>query len=332
MIFRGLAMKKFILLIFIAGFGLYLFCQEKPKTDIDQWLIQTEEEQQNAMRDSVVTNDLIKQNYNRKSAQLAMVMSMLVPGAGQFYANKTVLTTYIFPILEIGLIGGLVYFNNEGKDKTKKYEKYANGEKITYTTANGTEINGYRYDRARQDSVQAILINVNTVDIYDGSYFRLDKTNTQHFYEDIGKYPQYVFGWMDWYYRFACDESGNPVSPDSIRWKFDGELDSPNMRWTGNYPLWGNDTETLIPNDSHDMSRMRQTYIRMRNDAKDSYSIAHLFTLGLAFNHLAAGLDAVRVTRNFNRYYISQTVPTLNFYAAMPSGNVTPMLGLKWNF
>jgi hypothetical protein len=43
---------------------------------------------------------------------------------------------------------------------------------------------------------------------------------------------------------------------------------------------------------------MRQTYIRMRNDAKDSYSVAQLFTLGLAFNHLAAGLDAVRVTRN----------------------------------
>jgi hypothetical protein len=36
-------MKKFMLLIFIAGFGLYLFCQEKPKTDIDQWLNQTEE-------------------------------------------------------------------------------------------------------------------------------------------------------------------------------------------------------------------------------------------------------------------------------------------------
>lgn len=69
---------------------------------------------------------------------------------------------------------------------------------------------------------------------------------------------------MDWYYRFACDESG---VRDSIRWKFDGENDSPNMRWTGNYPLWGNDTETLIPIDSHEMSRMRQTYIKMRNDA-----------------------------------------------------------------
>lgn len=57
-------MKKFILLIFIAGFAFCLFSREKPKTDIDQWLNQTEEEQQNA--DSVVTNDLIKINYNRK--------------------------------------------------------------------------------------------------------------------------------------------------------------------------------------------------------------------------------------------------------------------------
>ena len=322
-------MKKFILLIFIAGFAFCLFSQEKPKTDIDQWLNQTEEEQQSAMQDSVVTNDLIKINYNRKNAQLAMAMSMLVPGAGQFYANKTVLTTYIFPVLEIGLIGGLVYFNNQGKDKTKKYEKYANGEIVTYITPDGTKITGFRYDRSRQDEIQAILIGVNQHDIYDNGYFRLDKTNSQHFYEDIGKYPQYVFGWMDWYYRFACDESG---VRDSIRWKFDGENDSPNMRWTGNYPLWGNDTETLIPIDDHEMSRMRQTYIKMRNDAKDSYSMAHFFTLGLAFNHLAAGLDAIRVTRNFNRYYISQSVPSLNFYAAMPLGNVTPMLGLKWTF
>jgi len=327
--FKGLAMKKFMLLIFIAGFGLYLFCQEKPKTDIDQWLNQTEEEPQNAMRDSIVTNDLIKVNYNRKSAQLAMVMSMLVPGAGQFYANKTVLTTYIFPVLEIGLIGGLVYFNNEGKDKTNKYEKYANGEKITYTTANGEKITGYRYDRAHQNIVQDILCNVNQVDIYDGSYFRLDDTNTQHFYEDIGKYPQYVFGWMDWYYRFAADASGNPVSPN---WQFDGPSDSPQTHWIGNYPTDGTNTGIPVSIDSPEMSSMRQTYIRMRNDAKDSYSVAHLFTLGLAFNHLAAGLDAIRVTRNFNRYYISQTVPSLNFYAAMPSGNVTPMLGLKWNF
>ncbi len=73
-----------------------------------------------------------------------------------------------------------------------------------------------------------------------GAIFRLDKTNTQHFYEDISKYPQYVF-WLDGLVLSFCllDGSGNPVSPDSIRWKFDGELDSPNMRWARKLPFMG---------------------------------------------------------------------------------------------
>lgn len=59
--------------------------------------------------------------------------------------------------------------------------------------------------------------------------------------------------------------------------------------------------------------------------------MAHFFTLGLAFNHLAAGLDKpLGLPAILISYYISQSVPSLNFYAAMPLGNVTPMLGLKW--
>ncbi len=74
------------------------------------------------------------------------------------------------------------------------------------------------------------------MDIYDESYFRLDASNTQHFMKILVKYPQYVFGWMDWYYRFAADASGNPVSPS---WQFDGPLDSPQTHWIGNYPTDG---------------------------------------------------------------------------------------------
>ena len=322
-------MKKTALLSLLLIFSFCLFGQNKQETDIDQWLYQTEEENIDASRDTVITNDLIKVNYNQKSAHLAMAMSMLIPGTGQFYANRTAITTYIFPILELGFIGGIVYYNKQGNDKTDKYEKYANGELVTYLTPDGTPISGYRYERGRQNQIQDILKDINTVDIYEDTYFRLDENNSQHFYEDSGKYPHYVFGWMDWYYRFAADESGNFVTP---RWQFDGPNDSPHTHWTGNYPICGQNTDIAISINSHEMSRMRQTYIKMRNDAKDDYGIAHLFTFGLAFNHLVSGLDAVRVTRNFNRYYISQAAPSFNFYAAMPSGNVTPMVGFKWMF
>jgi hypothetical protein len=50
--------------------------------------------------------DFIKVNYEKKDARLAMLMSMVLPGAGQFYANKSAFTTYLFPILEIGLAAG----------------------------------------------------------------------------------------------------------------------------------------------------------------------------------------------------------------------------------
>lgn len=322
-------MKRIVLCLIILTLSYCLFGQAKAETDIDQWLYQAPEENQDATRDTVITNDLIKVNYNKKDAHLAMAMSLLVPGAGQFYANKTAITTYIFPVIELAFIGGIIYYNNQGNDKTDKYEYYATGELYTYTTPDGTEIQGYRYERGRQNQIQDILKEINTVDIYDDSYFRLDNNNSQHFFEDIGKYNHYVFGWMDWYYRFAADESGNFTSP---RWQFDGPDDSQQTHWIGNYPIWGQDTENSVSINSHDMSRMRQTYIKMRNDAKDDYGYANLFTIGLAFNHLVAGLDAIRVTTKFNRYYISQATPVPYFYAAMPAGNVTPMLGLKWTF
>jgi len=321
-------MKRFVLSGLAVVFVLVLFAQGKQSSDIDQWLYRQQGSEQPVKRDSVITNDLIKVNYQKKSAHLAMLMSMVVPGAGQFYADKSAITTYIFPVLELISIGGIVYFNIQGSDKAKAYEKYATGEIITYTTPDGTHKTGYRYNRAFQNQVQEILKGINTSDIYDNGYFRLDATNTQHFYEDIGKYPHYVFGWADWYYRFSADESGNFADP---HWVVDGPLDNPNTHWTGNNPIWGPDTQISIAASSTVASAMRTTYIKMRNDAKDEYSKGHIFTMALAFNHLAAGIDAIRVTNKRNRLYISQ-LPSLNIYAASMEGNVTPMLGMKWQF
>ncbi len=322
-------MKKVILVSIVLSLVCGLFAQAKPSSDIDQWLYEQQPKTQPATEDSVVTNDLIKVNYGKKDARLAMLMSVLVPGSGQFYADKTSITTYIFPAIELACIGGLVYFSIQGNDKTDRFEKYATGELITYPTSDGTQIQGYRYQRNRQNEIQEILKGINSSDIYDNGYFRLDPTNTQHFYEDIGKYPHYVFGWMDWYYRFAADASGNFVDP---RWVVDGPLDNPNTHWTGNFPQWGTDTTISVSPSSHDASQMRKTFIEMRNEAKSEYSKAHIFTMVLAFNHLAAGIDAVRVTRNVNRLSISQTMPQMNIYAAMFEDTVTPMLGMKWKF
>lgn len=78
-------------------------------------------------------NDIIRVNYTKKDARLAMLYSMLLPGAGQFYADRTAITTYIFPVIELCTIAGIIVYTNKGNEKTDKYEKYANKEVITYT-------------------------------------------------------------------------------------------------------------------------------------------------------------------------------------------------------
>ncbi len=321
-------MKHFFLLCLILIIAQMLFAQGKASSDIDQWLFeQPADETQAAKRDTVITNDLIKVNYAKKDAKLAMLMSMVLPGAGQFYADKSSITTYIFPALEVVFLGGLVYFDQQGKKKTDEYEKFANGETVVYTKPDGTTVTSTRYRRDFQTAVQTFMIGINANDIYEPSYFRLDNSNTQHFYEDIGKYGHYTFGWIDWYYRFALDSSGT-VAPVFV---FDNAGNA-NAMWLSNRIPGSADNSPTYKPDLESTSPMRYKYIDMRNDAKSQYSKSRFFTFALAFNHLASGIDAVRLTHKVNRLSLSQAAPQLNLFAAMPDGIITPMLGMKWEF
>lgn len=324
--YRMVNMKQLLLLCIILLASQLLLAQGKAG-NIDDWLFeQSSETKQPSYNDSLITNDLIQVNYAKKDARLAMIMSLAIPGAGQYYANKKSFTTYLFPVLELAFIGGSLYYNSEGKKKTDIYEEYANKEVITYTKPDGTSITSTRYRRDYQTAVQNVMIAINPTDIYEQSYFRLDSSNTQHFYEDIGKYGHYTFGWIDWYYRFAVDQTGALVP--QFNFENAGTI---NASWIGNTPLWGTNPQNTKP-DNPSASPMRYKYIDLRNDAKDAYASARFFTFAIAFNHIASGLDAVRLTQKVNRLAIAQSAPQFDFYAAIPNGNITPMMGLKWQF
>ncbi len=313
------------MLLMIAG--SMLFAQ-----NTDDWLWGEEEEEKPAQE--IKDPEFIKVNYEKKDARLAMIYSMLLPGAGQFYADKSSFTTYVFPILEVGMIAGIIMYNNRGKDKAKDYEHYANGEDIAYTLGDGQVIMTTRYDRNRQHRVESILMGLNASDIYESSYFRLDGDNTQHFYEDIGKYPHYVFGWADWYYHFATDQAGVELDPI---WYPGGHEDNPGWVWQGNYPLWDDDAlgysvEIPIENYNHASSPMRKEYVKMRDKAKAEYAVARTLSFTLAGNHLLASLDAIRLARKANKNYLSDTGIRFQYYAQIRENRLTPTLGLNWMF
>ncbi len=296
--------------------------------DGEDWIWGDKEQTEEESSDS----DFIKMNYEKRNPRVAMLMSALVPGAGQFYANKSAITTYIFPVIEIGMIAGWYVFQKQGDDKTKDFERYANQETITYTLGDGSTIETVRYERERQERIQDILLNLNPVDIYEQSYFRLDGTNTQHFYEDIGKYPHYVFGWADWYYTFATDETGADKEPIWYPGGHSETPPNPGWIWHGNYALWGDNTTIPVENNTHASSSMRKAYVDLRNEAKDAYSKTDIFKFGLVFNHVGAAIDAIRVTRNANRGAITDSGVRMQYYTAIRDQNLTPTVALRWNF
>ena len=242
-----------------------------------------------------IDNDIIQINYEKKSLAKAMLLSSLFPGAGQFYANKRSITTYIFPLIEIGLIAGYFINYNEGLDTEADYEDYADEN----------------YRRTQQYEVQVIVIDLHNDDIYTEDHFRLDginedgtiwENNTQHFYEDIGKYDKYIFGWDDWY---------------------------------GNYVATGYDTDYLEGwiNEINTESDLRAKYIVMRQDAEKSYDRAELFSFGLVANHILAAIDAVSLTRKYNRGYLSNTSKLeIKFTPIFVNNNFSPALMVTKRF
>jgi hypothetical protein len=263
-------------------------------------------------------DDIIKVNYQKKSVSTALILSCAVPGLGQFYGNRRSFTTYLFPIIEIGLWAGYINYDNKGSDIESKYRKFADAN----------------YQRAHQTAVAQQLCDVVTPtspegdDLYDGlgdgQFFHLDENNSQHYYEDIGKYDKFIFGWNDWYAQYAangvswCWDSGN-----------EGYYD-PDHKWIGNNPTDGSSTG----DDDCDTpySALREHYDDMRKDAESNYDKGSYFTFGLVANHILAGIDAVRVTRKYNADYLSQNPIDFHLRTLCRNNRLMPMLMLEHRF
>ncbi|MCF7792622.1 MAG: hypothetical protein K9N09_00885 [Candidatus Cloacimonetes bacterium] len=231
------------------------------------------------------------------SAKKAMLLSSLFPGAGQYYADKSSFTTYLFPILEIGLWTGYLVYYNKGLDKEEEYEDYADEHynrqyqyNVQYALQNNPEANPITYaNHFRLDGIE--------VD-EDGNLIDITNDNTQHFYEDIGKYSKYFFGWIDWYEVYATTDGINFAEP---LWIWD-ENDIAIGVSEPNYPdsdFYVGD-EAVFHIDNGLYSRFINDYIEMRNEAEDFYDMGRYFSYGILANHIASALDANRLARKKN--------------------------------
>lgn len=130
-------------------------------------------------------------NYSYRSPGRAFFYSLLVPGGGQFYTGSKVKSA-IFLGVEAILWAGYFSFHGDGKAVEDEYVAYAEQywSPVLYTNW----------------LIEEVGIISDTLNWSEGGRTQsfshhLPDTKTQQYYEMIGKYDQFQYGWQDTDYR-----------------------------------------------------------------------------------------------------------------------------------
>jgi hypothetical protein len=284
---------KNLTLLAIVIFSFYVFAQEEVVTNLtgnlkyDSKTLMSNYKEENKVNLSIVSQ-------SKKSPLLAGLMSLILPGAGEFYTGSYI-NSAIFLALEAGLIAIAVIYENKGDAKTKEFENYAD---------NVTENSGWsvvRYAQwINQHKGKNIQINpnpnlkpwervnwneLNAVEReIPGFSHTLARHGEQQYYEMIGKYHQFSPGW----------------------WDFRG----------------GSNNFEISPSYAY--------YSGLRGEANDLYNISTKAIVGIYINHFLSALDAVWSAVSFNKNLNLQV--RMDAVQIADNYKTFPTLYLKYNF
>lgn len=233
-----------------------------------------------------------------KSPGRAFFTSLVLPGVGELYAGSK--RGLAFLGVELLSWGGYFYYDGKGEDERSNYQAFAdahysrdryrdvvneiNGKYENYPDPADWPGASCEYEHCA-DSLQA---NSRSKCEMHRGHFLLPEVNNQHYYEDLGKYDKYIFGWDDWYEAYTF---GTPPRRDGIVWN----------RWApgDTFPLPvlepPYDTTVGLRSDK------REQYREMRRKSNDYLDRATYFTWFVVINHVASALDAAFAARDHNR-------------------------------
>lgn len=210
--------------------------------------------------------------FKNKSIKRGFLYSLVVPGAGEFYAGSKIKAILFFG-LEAGFWTGYFSYHKKGKNKEKEFLNFADAhwnvqaysESLLTRYAGYTE-NQVEYPGLKRDPVTQLVIDI------PGTYYH-SKTDSivishsihpqagqpidknQQYYEEIGKYDQFRFGWSDYpdYYAVSA------------------------------------------------LTALRNDYLNMRRDSNSLLNKANRFVMFSLANHLLSAFDAALSVRSHNR-------------------------------
>ena len=223
-----------------------------------------------------------------------LLLSLVVPGLGQVYNKEPIWKPGIFIATEIVSITSIMYANKKADEIRMDYQKFA-GENWNvkdwwnFTSGSGPEVienNGLYFTdnklKAMRDYVGThhltIHLKGDLVNLFNTEFLTSDSLSIlsgyldsddlsmvkdRHYYENIGKYDQFVGGWLD----------------VSTSWYWE-EKDV------------GDSTEIVIK------TPMKQSYLDDRYKSNQWLSFAKFSISAMMFNHVISGLEAVWANRS----------------------------------
>ena len=200
-------------------------------------------------------------SFNGKNPKAAFLLSAVVPGAGQAY-SKSYIKAAAFLAVEAASWTFYAAKTNEGKRIEDEFHAYAE--------AHWSEAEYWRWI-AQQSGIAYDHENLEALREWEHQAFShgLHREKDQQYYEMIGKYHQFSWGWDD----FRKDNSIT-VTDEEI---------------TAHY----NETGELNPN--------RLYYEKRRDASNDAFKLATTGATIAVFNHLLSAIDAAWTTTKYNR-------------------------------
>ena len=221
--------------------------------------------------------------FKKRSPMLTGGMSLILPGAGQFY-NEDYWKTAIFVAVEAAAIVTAVVYNNKGNEQTEYFENFANSadgwnvnQYAQWSVDNATRINPAIEGNEVLNGVvdeDGNLISwskLNELESAIGHYYshRLAPFDDQQYYEMIGKYSQFNVGWSDY------NDADYP--PDGY---------------------------TYITNVREDpVTATFSWYADERGKANSYYDISNLAVKILVANHIISAVEAALAANSYNRSF-----------------------------
>ena len=221
-----------------------------------------------------------------------LIMSLLIPGLGQVYNKEPIWKPSLFIATEIVSITSIFYANKKADEIRLNYQKFAdenwniqNWWNFTQSGPATVENNGLYFTdnklKAMRDYVGTHHLTVHLkgdlVNLFNTEFLTSDSLSLlsgyldsddvtmvkdRHYYENIGKYDQFVGGWSD----------------VSTNWYWE-EKDV------------GDSTEILIKTPK------KQSYLDERYKSNQWLSFAKFSVSAMMFNHVISGLEAVYANR-----------------------------------